>query len=87
MDSGKNFVATPFWNATVRTDAQGRARAEFKAPDSLTRYRVIAVAATKQGQFGAGESAFEINKPIMIESAMPGVRQRGRQDRPARGRS
>ena len=66
-----NFVATPFWNATVRTDAQGRARAEFKAPDSLTRYRVIAVAATKQSQFGAGESAFEINKPIMIESAMP----------------
>lgn len=66
-----NFVATPFWNATVRTDAQGRARAEFKAPDSLTRYRVIAVAATKKNQFGANASAFEINKPIMIESAMP----------------
>ncbi|MEP6822264.1 MAG: alpha-2-macroglobulin family protein, partial [Chthoniobacterales bacterium] len=66
-----NFVSTPFWNATVRTDAQGRARAEFKAPDSLTRYRIIAVAATKKSQFGAGESAFEINKPIMIESAMP----------------
>ncbi|MEO5722611.1 MAG: alpha-2-macroglobulin family protein, partial [Chthoniobacterales bacterium] len=66
-----NFIATPFWNATVRTDAQGRARAEFKAPDSLTRYRVIAVAATKQSQFGAAESAFEINKSIMIESAMP----------------
>ncbi|HMJ05695.1 MAG TPA: alpha-2-macroglobulin family protein, partial [Chthoniobacterales bacterium] len=66
-----NFVATPFWNATVRTDAQGRARVEFKAPDSLTRYRVVAVAVTKQSQFGAAESAFEINKPIMIESAMP----------------
>ena len=67
----KNFIATPFWSATIRTDANGRAHAEFKAPDSLTRYRVIAVAVTKQSQFGAGESAFEINKPIMIESAMP----------------
>ncbi len=66
-----NFIATPFWNATVHTDAQGRARAEFKAPDSLTRYRIIAVAVTKRSQFGAAESGFEINKPIMIESAMP----------------
>ncbi|HEX8281541.1 MAG TPA: MG2 domain-containing protein, partial [Chthoniobacterales bacterium] len=29
----KNFVACPFWNATLRTDEQGRARAEFAAPD------------------------------------------------------
>ncbi|MFN2507584.1 MAG: alpha-2-macroglobulin, partial [Chthoniobacterales bacterium] len=67
----KNFIACPFWNATLRTDAQGPARAGFKAPDSLTRYRIIAVAVTKQSQFGVGESAVEINKPVMIESAMP----------------
>jgi len=67
----KNFLACPFWHATLRTDAQGRARAEFVAPDSLTRYRIIAVAITKGSQFGAAQSAFEINKPIMIESAMP----------------
>ena len=67
----KNFLACPFWNSTLRTDAQGRVHAEFVAPDSLTRYRVIAVAITKQSQFGAAQSAFEINKPIMIESAMP----------------
>ncbi len=55
----------------MRTDAQGRARAEFNAPDSLTRYRIIAVAATRQSQLGAAQSAFEINKPIMIESSIP----------------
>ena len=32
------------------------------APDSLTRYRVMAIAATKQSQFGSGESAFEIEQ-------------------------
>ncbi|MFN2476736.1 MAG: alpha-2-macroglobulin [Chthoniobacterales bacterium] len=67
----KNFLACAFWNGTLKTDRNGRVHAEFDAPDSLTRYRLIAVAATKQAQLGAGESAFEVNKPIMIESAMP----------------
>jgi len=67
----KNFLACAFWNATLRTDAQGHVRAEFAAPDSLTRYRVIAIAASKQNQFGTGESAVEINKPIMIEASLP----------------
>jgi uncharacterized protein YfaS (alpha-2-macroglobulin family) len=67
----KNFLACAFWNATLRTDGQGRVRAEFTAPDSLTRYRVIAIAATKQNQFGTGESAIEINKPIMLEASLP----------------
>jgi uncharacterized protein YfaS (alpha-2-macroglobulin family) len=67
----KNFLACAFWNATLRTDAQGHVRAEFVAPDSLTRYRVIAIAATKQNQFGAGEAAFEINKPVMVEASLP----------------
>ncbi|MEN3370029.1 MAG: alpha-2-macroglobulin [Verrucomicrobiota bacterium] len=67
----KNFLACAFWNATLRTDGQGRVRAEFVAPDSLTRYRVIAIAATRQNQFGTGESAVEINKPIMLEASIP----------------
>ncbi len=67
----KNFLACAFWNATLRTDAQGHVHADFVAPDSLTRYRVIAVAATKQDQFGAGESLFEINKPVMLEASLP----------------
>jgi uncharacterized protein YfaS (alpha-2-macroglobulin family) len=67
----KNFLACAFWNATLKTDNQGRVRAEFTAPDSLTRYRVIAVAASKKNQFGTGESAVEINKPVMIEASLP----------------
>jgi uncharacterized protein YfaS (alpha-2-macroglobulin family) len=67
----KHFLACAFWNATLRTDAQGRVRAEFVAPDSLTRYRVMAVAASKQNQFGTGESAFAINKPVMVEASLP----------------
>jgi uncharacterized protein YfaS (alpha-2-macroglobulin family) len=67
----KNFLACAFWNATLQTDARGHIRVEFVAPDSLTRYRVIAIAATKKNQFGSAESAFEINKPVMIEASIP----------------
>ena len=67
----KNFLACAFWNATVRTDPQGHVHAEFTAPDSLTRYRIIAVVASRQNQFGTAESAVEISKPIMLEAALP----------------
>src|SRR5258708_19903624 len=55
----------------MRTDAGGRVAATFAAPDSLTRYRVMAVVQTAHDQFGNAESAFEVNKPVMIEPALP----------------
>ena len=70
-DTRKNFLACAFWNATLRTDAAGRVTAPFKAPDNLTRFRVIAVAHTAKQQFGSGESGFNINKPLMVEPSLP----------------
>jgi uncharacterized protein YfaS (alpha-2-macroglobulin family) len=67
----KNFVACAFWNSTLRTDAAGKVLGEFVAPDSLTRYRVMAVVQTAEDQFGGAEAAFEVNKPVMIEPALP----------------
>ena len=67
----KNFVACALWNGSLRTDGEGRVSAKFTAPDSLTRYRVIAVVQTARDQFGSAESAFEVNKPVMIEPALP----------------
>ncbi len=67
----KNFIATPLWLASGMTDAQGRLTASVTAPDNLTRYRIMAVAAHGADRFGKGESAFKINKPLMIEPAVP----------------
>lgn len=67
----KNFLACAFWHATLKTDALGKLLAKFTAPDSLTRYRVMAVVQTAKDQFGSGESAFEVNKPVMLEPALP----------------
>lgn len=67
----KNFLACAFWHATLKTDALGKLLAKFTAPDSLTRYRVMAVVQTAKDQFGSGEGAFEVNKPVMLEPALP----------------
>ncbi len=67
----KNFIVTPLWLASGTTDAQGRLSASVTAPDNLTRYRIMAVAASGVDRFGSGESAFKINKPLMIEPAVP----------------
>ncbi|MCX6924218.1 MAG: hypothetical protein NT154_13550, partial [Verrucomicrobia bacterium] len=67
----KNFLACAFWNAALTSDSQGRATARFAAPDSLTRYRIFAVAHTPKSQFGSGQSAFQVSKPLVIEPALP----------------
>ena len=40
----KNFNALAVFAPTLRTNAAGIAQMQFKLPDSLTRYRVMAVA-------------------------------------------
>ncbi|MBI5388024.1 MAG: hypothetical protein HZA90_25450 [Verrucomicrobia bacterium] len=67
----KNFLPCAAWFAALRTDQDGRISVQFTAPDSLTRYRIIAVAHTARNQFGRGQSGFEISKPLMLEPALP----------------
>jgi uncharacterized protein YfaS (alpha-2-macroglobulin family) len=67
----KNFVATALWQASLVTDENGQVKATFKVPDSLTRYRIMAVATSGADRFGSGESAFVVNKPLMVEPVVP----------------
>ena len=67
----KHFVTTPLWVATAMTDAKGQVTAPVTAPDGLTRYRLMAVAAQGLDRFGSGESLFKVNKPLMVEPVVP----------------
>ncbi|MEY2409559.1 MAG: alpha-2-macroglobulin [Verrucomicrobiota bacterium] len=67
----KDFLPCAYWNAALVTDATGQVTASFIAPDSLTRYRIVAVAHNGRHQFGSGSAHFEVNKPLMIEPALP----------------
>ncbi len=69
----KKFLACAFWNATLLTDSEGKVRAHFVAPDSLTRYRLLAVAHTADCRFGSAQEAFRVSKPLVIEPALPSI--------------
>ena len=60
-----------FWIGSVVTDAQGRARTEVTLPESLTTYRIMAVAGDRQSRFGWAQDEIRINKPLMLTPAFP----------------
>lgn len=66
----KDFKALAFWEAALFTDADGVVRAKAVAPDNLTTFRVMAVVA-EGNRFGQGEAPVVINKPLIIEPALP----------------
>lgn len=66
----RNFTPCALWLASIRTDADGRFSTTYSNPDTLTRYRLMAVAAAGD-KFGAGESSYRVNKPIMLEPIAP----------------
>jgi alpha-2-macroglobulin len=67
----KDFRVLAFWLGSVVTDANGHARVEVKLPESLTTYRVMAVAGDLQSRFGSADSEVRINKPVTLKAAFP----------------
>jgi uncharacterized protein YfaS (alpha-2-macroglobulin family) len=65
------FMATAYWNPALVTGADGTAKVTFTAPDNLTAFRVMAVAADTGERFGSGEKRFAINKPLQAIPALP----------------
>src|SRR5207253_10557733 len=67
----RDFRVLAFWLGSIATDATGKASADVKLPESLTTYRIMAVAADKASRFGSGESEIRINKPVTLKPAFP----------------
>lgn len=67
----KDFRVLAFWVGSIVTDAKGRARTEIMLPESLTTYRIMAVAGDRQSRFGWDQAEIRINKPLMLTPAWP----------------
>jgi alpha-2-macroglobulin len=67
----KDFRVLAFWLGSVVTDAAGHATVDVKLPESLSTYRIMAVAADRESRFGAGDSEVRINKPITLKPTWP----------------
>ena len=48
-----------------------RATIDVKLPESLTTYRIMAVAADRASRFGANDTEVRINKPLTLKSTFP----------------
>jgi uncharacterized protein YfaS (alpha-2-macroglobulin family) len=68
----KEFRTLAYWNASLTTGADGKVSFDFKAPDNLTSYRIVAIGETGSNQFGGNSAAtVKINKPLLIDPALP----------------
>ena len=76
LDLRSNFVPTAYWNPSVRTGPDGKASLAFKLPDSLTRFRLMAVANSAK-RFGSGEASLTVSKPLMLRPSMPRLARAG----------
>lgn len=67
----RDFRVLAFWLGSVVTDPSGHATTEVKLPESLTTYRIMAVAGDRASRFGSGDAEIRINKPVTLNAAFP----------------
>jgi hypothetical protein len=67
----RDFSDSAYWNARLRTDPDGKARVEFKLPDSLTGWQVIVTAISKDLHVGRHETSFDTAKALMVNLILP----------------
>lgn len=71
IDVRTDFRAVALFSPRVRTNAKGQARVPIELPDSLTQYRIFAVAADAEVSFGSAESTVTARKPLMLRPSLP----------------
>jgi uncharacterized protein YfaS (alpha-2-macroglobulin family) len=69
MRSIKKYVG--YWNPALAADSEGTASFSFTAPDNLTKWRVFAIAFSKDDQMGLGEGSLVVTKDTEVRSALP----------------
>ncbi len=65
------FKDTAYWNPTIKTGADGKARIAFKLPDNLTTWTLAAVASTVDTKVGQATSELKISKEVFIRPVLP----------------
>ncbi len=67
-----NFAPLAVWQAALQTNDKGEFSTSVNLPDTLTTWRVFAVAIDKSGQrFANAETEFKANLPVMLSPGAP----------------
>ncbi|MFS8973079.1 MG2 domain-containing protein [Cupriavidus necator] len=59
------------WNPRVQLDAEGRASVDVPLNDSLTSFRIVAVADLGVGRFGTGSATIAATQDLQVISGLP----------------
>jgi hypothetical protein len=71
VTSRKDFRANAAFSPRLRTDETGKVRLTVKMPDSLTRFRVVAIAASGSHHFGKAEGTIVTQRKINARTIAP----------------
>lgn len=61
------------WQPRVKLDARGKGRIEIPLNDSLTSFRIAAIATAGTGHFGTGAASIRSTQDLMLFSGLPPV--------------
>jgi uncharacterized protein YfaS (alpha-2-macroglobulin family) len=65
------FVSSAYWAPNLYTNAAGYVTFRFKAPDNLTSFRLMAVAADVGSRFGKTARRITVTKPLLAKPVLP----------------
>ncbi|MCS0633052.1 MG2 domain-containing protein [Telluria mixta] len=65
------FETLLLWKGKVVLDANGEARVDVPLNDSLTSFRIVAVASSGAGRFGTGGTDIRTSQDLMLVSGLP----------------
>ncbi|MCW5624010.1 MAG: alpha-2-macroglobulin [Burkholderiales bacterium] len=65
------FDTLLLWKARVKLDAAGHAEVEVPLNDSLSSFRIVAVATAGSGLFGTGQASVRTSQDLMLLSGLP----------------
>jgi uncharacterized protein YfaS (alpha-2-macroglobulin family) len=74
-----NFSSLAVWKADVQLDQDGRATIPIPLPDSLTRWRIVALAMDGADMYGMGSATVQTRKELQVLSGLPLVVRGGDQ--------
>ncbi len=71
------FDTLVFWKGTVALDSNGEADIAFNLNDSLTSFRVVAIASSGADIFGTGETTIRTTQDLMLLAGLPALVREG----------
>lgn len=73
----EDFDSLLLWQARVRVDAEGKARVAVPLNDSLSSFRIVAVAHSGPDLFGTGSASVATTQDLILVSGLPPLLREG----------